>query len=390
MTATAEVAIPGQPPAVTHGDDRLPPKPLALTAGIAPETAWPCEGTGTEGRRVQFVYAHGPGSSLTASLRQSFEGIARRIEGTFVTSAAKTGGERLVRFVTSPTCVLSIVDLPVSSNALASFDTLIAEMSGAGLNRQDRIYHAWTDASAYCGIGTVYTDDRAVGNVNDVATQYSRSDGQCWDYAEAHEITHNLGGVQNSAPHATGGLHCRDESDLMCYPDGGPAGTMISPYPCPDFADEGKLDCGNDDYFAATPAAGSYLASHWNTADASALVRSVGATTIVPPTSSSTSTSTTSTTVGQGRTSTVLAAPSKVTAGVVFAVRVTVTGACVPTGAVSVSVGGKLLSRQILVGGAVSVSLTLSGTVNRPTIRADYDGSPACARSSGSVRVRVS
>lgn len=391
LSVLVEVAIPGQPPASTHGPDDLPPKPEGLAAGLAPETAWPCEGTGTEGRRVQFVYAHAGGPTLTASQRQTFEGVARRIEGTFLTSAQKTGGQRLVRFVTSPTCALSIIDLPVSSAALSSFDSIIAEMRTAGLNRTDRIYHAWTEASTYCGIGTIYRDDRATGNYNDVAAQYSRSDRGCWDYAEAHEITHNLGGVQDSAPHATGGLHCRDESDLMCYADGGPNGQMIQPYLCPDFADEGRLDCGNDDYFAATPLPGSYLASHWNTADAAALVRSTTATTAPPP-SSTTSTvppSTTSTTIGTVQTTTTLTVSSSIRSGVAFTASATVTGRCTLDGTVSFYVGGKLMSRQVLASGTASVSLTITGGAARPTIRSDYSGSSTCAASSDSARPRL-
>lgn len=391
VTATAEVAIPGAPSATTHGDDQLPPKPANLAAGLAPEATWPCEGDGTTGRRVQFVYAHSGGPALSASQRQSFEGIARRIEGTFLTSAAKTGGQRLVRFVTSPTCALSIIDLSVSSSAIASFDSIIAEMRSAGLSRPDRIYHAWTEASTYCGIGTVYTDDSAGGNVNDGLSQYSRSDRTCWDYAEAHELTHNLGGVQNTAPHATGGLHCRDEADLMCYPDGGPNGTMISPYPCPDLANEGLLDCGNDDYFAATPPAGSYLATHWNTADASALVRSTTATTLPPPSSTSSTVppSTTSTTLGAVATTTVLTVPGTIRSGVAFTASATVTGRCVLDGTVAFSVGGKLVSRQVLTAGAASVNLTITGGAARPTIRADYSGSTTCAASSDTARPRL-
>ncbi len=399
VTATAEVRVDGLtgPQPITHGNDPLPPKPQALLEAVAPEVAWPCEGTGADGRRVQLVYAHGPGASLTASLRQTFEGIARRIEGTFLTSARKTGGERLVRFVTDAGCSLSIIDLPVSANALASFDVMVNELRVGGLNRQDRIYHAWTEASAYCGIGTVYGDDQpsATANTNNLVVQYSRSDRQCWDYAEAHEITHNLGGVQNSAPNATGGLHCRDEADLMCYPDGGPSGQMISPYPCGDLAGEALLDCRNDDYFAATPPAGGYLSTHWNTADNAALSRSAGPTTstTVPPQPTTTTTTTlpptTSTTIGSARTTTVLAVPSTIRSGVAFTALATVTGSCSPSGAVSFYVSGKLLSRQVLVEGAASVTLTITGGAARPTVRAEYAGSSACAASSDTARPRL-
>ena len=391
MAALAEVDAPAldAPAPVTHGDDPLPPKPPGLVAQLAPEHPWPCEGTGADGRRVQMVYAHNGTGNLN-SLRASFEGITRRIEGTFLTSARESGGERLVRFVTDGACNLSILDLVVSPSALSSFDAMVNEFAAAGLNRRDRIYHAWVEGNAYCGIGTVYTDDRPTGNNNDAFAQYSRSDRQCWNYAEAHEITHNLGGVQNSAPNSTGGLHSRDEYDVMSYPDGAPKGQMIQPFPCPDATAENRLDCRDDDYFSAAPPPGSYLATHWNVANAAALSRSAGTTSSTSSTTSTstTSTSTTSTTVGQARTSTDLSVPGRLKAGVPFVATAVVTGDCDLTGTVSFYVSGRLLSRQVVSGGRADVTLTVSNP-SRVTVRADYSGSPTCAASRDSVRPRV-
>ena len=55
----------------------------------------------------------------------------------------------------------------------------------------------------------------------------------------------------------------------MCYVDG--PGVVVRRV-CPDQAHEGLLDCNHDDYFSLNPAAGSYLATHWNTAESSFLV----------------------------------------------------------------------------------------------------------------------
>lgn len=386
----AEVPVPNAPSAITHGNDPLPPRPPGLIAQAAPQAAWPCEGTGVEGRRVQLVYAH-TGSGTLAAFRPTFEAIARQVEGTFLTSARETGGERLVRFVTDAGCNLSILDVVVSMQALASFDQTIAELSAQGLNRTDRIYHTWTEGNAYCGIGTVYSDDTPTGNINDRLAQYSRSDRQCWNYAEAHEITHNLGGVQNSAPNSTLGLHCRDDYDVMCYADGGPNGQMIQPYPCPDATFEDRLDCGDNDYFSTAPPAGSYLASHWNTANAGALTRSVPSTssTLPPSTSSTTLPPTTSTTTGTAKTSTDLMAPSKVTSGQAFDVIVRVTGGCRPEGVVEIRVSDRLMTSPVLVNGAVVARLTITGGAARPTIRASYRGEGRCASSSDTTRPRV-
>src|SRR5581483_2017258 len=87
--------------------------------------------------------------------------------------------------------------------------------------------------------------------------------------AGLHEMSHNLGAVQLGTPHSTGAGHCWDSYDVMCYDDGGakiPAGTYAdgASHPCPRGAGPDAYDCGGDDYFNPSPAAGSYLASHWN------------------------------------------------------------------------------------------------------------------------------
>ncbi len=385
VAAVAEVAIPGAPSAVTHGDDPRQPTPPGLVAQVRPEVAWPCEGDGTTGRRVQMLYVHGSGARSLNQLRSGFESYVRQIEGVF---AFSSGQGRLLRMVTDASCALDIRDVNVSPNALASFDSMVAELVAQGFSAPNRIYHSWVDASAYCGLGTIYYDDQAgPANANETHSQYSRSDAGCWGYAEAHELVHNLGGVQNSAPHSTGASHCNDEWDKMCYSDGGPRGTMT--YPCSDGALDDRLDCGGDDYFSTAPPAGSYLATHLNTADSSALSRGPIVTTIPPSTTSTTVPPTTSTTTGTGKTSTALTAPASVDSGVPFSLSAQVTGACTPTGTVSFLVGGVLLSRQVLASGRATVNLTLTGGVSRPTIRADYGGSASCAPSTASVRVRV-
>ncbi|MCW3063390.1 MAG: hypothetical protein JWN32_562 [Solirubrobacterales bacterium] len=81
-----------------------------------------------------------------------------------------------------------------------------------------------------------------------------------------HEITHTFGAVQEAAPHSSGAGHCYDEQDVMCYPDGGPyfraGGATQTVCNLPFQA----YDCNGDDYFNFAPPAGSYLATHWNSA----------------------------------------------------------------------------------------------------------------------------
>ncbi len=90
-----------------------------------------------------------------------------------------------------------------------------------------------------------------------------------WPEGMLHEITHNLGAVQEDATHATANGHCYDGYDVMCYDDGG-LGSHSFTYPCAALQDDvwqQRYDCGGDDYFNVNPPAGSYLATHFNTYD---------------------------------------------------------------------------------------------------------------------------
>ena len=101
-----------------------------------------------------------------------------------------------------------------------------------------------------------------------------------WPEGFLHEMSHNLGAVQWSAPHSTQppGFtlprygHCWQGADVMCYmEDSGAAHAMQ--YDCPRVggAIPQAYDCGRDDYFNPAPPAGSYLADHWNVYDSAFL-----------------------------------------------------------------------------------------------------------------------
>ena len=81
---------------------------------------------------------------------------------------------------------------------------------------------------------------------------------------EAHELTHTFGAVLSGAPHATRFGHCWDAYDVMCYEDG--PGTHLQLNVCP-VAHQQLLDCGHDDYFNTNPGPGTFLKTHWNTAN---------------------------------------------------------------------------------------------------------------------------
>jgi hypothetical protein len=126
---------------------------------------------------------------------------------------------------------------------------------------------------------------RSVLFTRDGAAEPGAARGGWWPEGFLHEITHNLGAVQWSAPHSTqpaGGTaaqygHCWQGADVMCYvEDSGAAHQMQQDCaPIAGTITQG-YDCGGDDYFNPAPAPGSYLATHWNTYDSVFMAPCVG------------------------------------------------------------------------------------------------------------------
>jgi hypothetical protein len=193
---------------------------------------------------------------------------------------------RHVRYVTDASCQVDVAKVALSRNGLASLAGTAAELAAQGFDRPDRKYLVWVDAYVYCGVATVEPDDRPgqnnANNGSGSPGMVARVDRGCWgmpsDSAEAHELTHILGGVQPTAPRGTWNYHCSDESELMCYDDDSTAdgyvgshGQLVSlVYVCPR-SHERLLDCGGDDYFSTNPDPSGWLAQHWNVANSSFL-----------------------------------------------------------------------------------------------------------------------
>jgi len=257
------------------------PTTAATTAGVQ------CYGDGSDGMRVQLIYARASNvADRYATYRSSFNQWAAALDAVFDQSAAETGGSRHVRFVQDSSCTPIVDNVVLTTSGAGNFTNTINELRAKGYSRSDRKYLVWVDANVYCGIAQVYSDDSPgqsnYSNGNSaIKGVMARVDNGCWGLAgqsvEAHELTHAMGGVQTSAPHATRYSHCWDESDRMCYADGsGSAMRQI----CPTSHDN-SLDCNHDDYYyAGTPPAGNYLATHWNVANSAFLAGTNGS---VPP-----------------------------------------------------------------------------------------------------------
>lgn len=274
---------PGAGPAAYEAAADLGVPTPTTPASTATGPSVSCDGDGTSGYRVQAMYVVEAGKpNRYAALLPSLRTWAAGTDDVVNRSAALTGGVRNIRYVTvagsGGTCVADVLNVTVPSGAMASFGATASAVQALGYTNPARKYLMWTDATVLCGVASLYTSDGAAqSNPNNGSyPQYARIDSGCWGLGdgsdehsvEAHELMHTLGGVQNTAPHSTKVGHCWDESDTMCYADGG---AFAMKQVCTR-SNEFFFDCNNDDYFSTFPQAGNYLATHWNTADSRFLI----------------------------------------------------------------------------------------------------------------------
>ncbi|WP_238015917.1 RICIN domain-containing protein [Dactylosporangium sp. AC04546] len=249
-----------------------------------------CDGDGVSGKRVQVLYVRD--ASTASRFNQylaSFRTWSAGVDTIYNASAQETGGERHVRFVTTPDCQVDVREVELPAGGLNTFDATISGLKSLGYNRTDRKYMIFGESKVYCGIGTFAGDTQpGAGNRSNGGPGYGRSDSGCWTASvAAHELGHNLGAVNNNAPNSSKAGHCLDEYDIMCYNDSGGLKTSVK---CTDKAKDNRLDCNHDDYYNTNPSPGSYLANNWNVANNQFLIAGSGGTNPPPPSPSPTKT----------------------------------------------------------------------------------------------------
>ena len=208
---------------------------------------------------------------------------------------AQSGALKAPRFDMGTDCGPQYVDIQVVAlpagraayvDDMDALTTGVQNYAGAPGGPRNTVIFADTLSSygpgTWWGLGSRWGDDRA-GSVNlsnrgglraaiwvpDGEAAPGLSSEGFWPEGMLHEMSHNLGAVQESAPHSSGYGHCWDGHDVMCYYPDGPDPRHVMTYECPSIAgvmNQG-YDCGNDDYFNVAPASGSYLATHWNLYD---------------------------------------------------------------------------------------------------------------------------
>ncbi len=259
-----------------------PPSYFVPTNALVPQ----CNGDGTDGKRAEVLYAYA-GASPNPELLSAANGYTTRIERMLVESAADTGGVRHLRWRTNlgtagcelviTAVKLDVLPLPTNFGEMRTF------LVNKGFNAADRKYLAWvedTSVPAWAGTpdvrrpctanfsnndtrGPLFPGEVVADNPTNTLVQYSVCsllDGI--GFGPGHELMHNMGAVQFSAPHADGGAHCTQGYDPMCYG----SGTVVDPQCADQIVFSYKYDCGHDDYFHTNPAPGSYLCTKWNVA----------------------------------------------------------------------------------------------------------------------------
>jgi hypothetical protein len=254
----------------SHGPDAAPPgvdlrrtpDPLPTAAPVLPPVL-----CGSGAIQVQVVYAVASDrldryDTFVDSIRQ----WSVKADDIYRKSAAHTGGTRNILFLHNAACEIVVSHAVITPAGDDSLGATITDLKSLGYNNPGRKYMIFADANVYCGIGTIKNDASAgPGNLNNKGPSYGRTDAGCWanTVAPAHELMHNLGGVQNNAPHTSNGYHCTDEYDAMCYNDGG--GDVLT-HECPSEL-AASMDCNHEDYFSTSPRSGTYLDTNWNAAN---------------------------------------------------------------------------------------------------------------------------
>jgi hypothetical protein len=271
----------------THGADLVPPPlpdpPMTTRALASPS----CPGNGVKGARVHVLL--GVPSDTTAPAPASIKALVRQAvalaDANLDATSPQVGQHYRFYCRTDTNVTIATVSLPpIGSDNTYTFGDVTKGLSNAGYTKGSAIYATFVPnidcCYTYGGQGSLATDDRPGAAINDNNGSFARYsmvrlgaefDASTLALLFQHETGHNMGAVQNSAPHTSGAYHCYETNDVMCYNDGGSyftgGGTLVSV--CPALTTVGLyvFDCGGDDYYNASPPANSYLADHWDVSE---------------------------------------------------------------------------------------------------------------------------
>lgn len=269
------IASDGRSLGLTHGPDTASSgaSAVASTAGSSESSGAPspvtCVTAGATNYYIQVVYARAFDDADDYEARKETIRNLVASAATYVRDASLVAGSFLTLRVACSGGAVHVARAVLSTRkASASFRTITSDLKAYGYTSKRVKYWVYYDDPAVCqcgGMANVFSDDRpTIDNQNNgnagpmFAVNFGRNDSGVM----LHELSHTLGAVQHSAPHKTGGYHCTDGRDVMCFNDGGSNGSQYTTNACATYV----YDCGKDDYFNRNPVSGSYLAKRWNLA----------------------------------------------------------------------------------------------------------------------------
>ena len=234
----------------THGGDEPVPDLVEAggsgslaSRGVTPPA--PCPGNGRAGRRIRVLLGYPsdtPAPDAAAARPLIKQAIALADQNLDVQSPSELGQH--YRFWCSRDRAVSITSVrlvPIGDDGSYTFSNVANALQAKGYDDPAFVYVVFVANIDCCypygGQGSLALDDQpdpARNANNALATRYSMirfgvgyAAGSL-ALAFQHETGHNLGAVQNSAPHASGGFHCYESYDTMCYPDGGSTSSMAA------------------------------------------------------------------------------------------------------------------------------------------------------------------
>ena len=270
-------------------DEVVPMSERRVSALAAADPA-PCPGNGRSGRRIRVFlgYPADTNAPNTAPARSLIRDVLALTDANLDASSPGVIGQHYRLWCQNDTSVtITVVKLKkIGYDDAYTFQEVANSLNNAGYNKPAFVYSVFVANIGCCypygGQGSLAVDDQVDPDANANNAAFARYSMIRFDVNDAatslaiafqHEVGHNLGAVQNSAPHSSGAYHCYETYDVMCYNDGGSyfrgGGALVNNCPSLSVVNMYVFDCGNDDYYNAEPGAATYLSDHWNVAESS-------------------------------------------------------------------------------------------------------------------------
>lgn len=248
-----------------HDDHAHPAAPGHLSDIPAPSGTKPVDCVGGTAYRGRAIYAYPNDRTPRFSEVQDSFRTAIKQGNAFLHDEATFTGSGTTRASLKFYCnadneiAVANVELPFGG-ANDSFTKVVDALKAKGYTDSETMYWVFYDdpVGSACGQGTVGHGDAISANPSS-GPIFGLTYRGCMHWGTPlHEASHNMGAVQDSAPHTSGDFHCNDGLDVMCYDDDGPSSNYNA-----GVCGSVQFDCNMNDYFHPKPSSG-YLYNHWN------------------------------------------------------------------------------------------------------------------------------